>query len=307
MGLALSTSWNAFRYDDALKMVGEITALGFKEVELSFNLTTAIVRQIQDLTATSKIKVTSVHNFCPIPNGAARDNCLPDHYSMASGDEEERKKAVFYTKRSIDAASELGAKAVVLHCGRVEIPDRTRELIDFLIRVQIDTPAYRALKTEVLKERDEHAALHLKQALRSLEELQRYASDKQVLLGVENRYYYREIPSFEEISILLDHFAGSTVFYWHDVGHAQFLENLGIAKHKEYLQRYANAMIGMHLHDITGYHDHKAPLCGSFDFTFLKPYLKEETIKVLEAHYPATRAELQKSKKYLEKILDGKL
>ncbi|MBU2035008.1 MAG: TIM barrel protein [Candidatus Omnitrophota bacterium] len=129
MGLALSSSWNAFRYSNGVPLIQEIKSLGFDEVELSFNLTSSMFKDIEDLVKKRFIQVTSLHNYCPIPTGLKRKNALPDYYSLASIDGPQRKKAVLETKKTIDSASRVKAKAVVLHCGRVEIPDPTRALI----------------------------------------------------------------------------------------------------------------------------------------------------------------------------------
>src|SRR3989338_11544432 len=129
MGLSLSTAWNAFRYNDGEGIVQEIRGLGFEEIELSFNLTKKIVADIARLVKKKQIRVHSLHNFCPIPDGIERREALPDCYSLASSDEEIRALAVKYTKVSIDTACQLNARAVVLHCGRVETGEHTRELI----------------------------------------------------------------------------------------------------------------------------------------------------------------------------------
>ncbi len=307
MGLAISTSWNAFRNSDGVKIVSEVKRLGFQEVELSFDLTPEILEGIERLTRDEAIRVVSLHNFCPIPDSVRREEALPDHYSMASLDETERQLAVRFTKRTIDTAKRFAARAVVLHAGRVEIPDRTRELTDLYVRGEAASKELAQVRSEVLAQREAAKKPYLESALKSLDELERYARDRGILLGIENRYYYREIPSFEEIGVILAAIKGSAIRYWHDVGHAQLMENLGFTTHKEFLDTYAHSLLGMHLHDITGYHDHKAPSRGTFDFNSLIPYITKDTVKVIEAHYPATAGEIKTGKKFLEHIFDGKV
>ncbi|MDD5432906.1 MAG: sugar phosphate isomerase/epimerase [Candidatus Omnitrophica bacterium] len=305
MGLSLSTSWNAFRYKNANKLLFEIKKLGFKEVELSFNLTASMVRQAKNEVDSNKIKISSIHNYCPIPKEFSRLSALPDCFSMASTDDKQRELAVKYSKRSIDTAKSLKAKAVVLHCGRVEIPDRTRKLISLYNLGQRKSKAFNELKKEVIKERSAQSKPFLYNALKSLEELNVHAKKSGILLGVETRFYYREMPSFNEIGIILKEFKNSNIFYWHDTGHAQLMENLGFWRHKDYLDAYGKELLGIHIHDISGCQDHLAPLKGDLNFLRFKPFLKKETIKVIEAHHPATADDLIKAKAFLEGAFHG--
>lgn len=300
MRFALSTSWNASRHKSGKEMIFEIKQLGFDNVELSFNLDAAMVSQVLELTKKGEIKITSLHNYCPIPNGKSKEEALPDCLSISSLDETERKYAVTYTKRTIDTAVSLNARAVVLHCGRVEVKDRTRDLINLYEANNKETPEFASLREDIVRERDSLAKKYFEKALASLDELNSYAKKRGILLGVETRFYYREIPSFEEIGLILKEFQGSNIFYWHDTGHAQLMENLGLRKHLDFLNSYSRSMLGIHLHDITACCDHQAPSSGELNFKILTPYLKQETIKVIEAHYPATPQEILKGEKFLE-------
>ncbi|MFH0935494.1 MAG: sugar phosphate isomerase/epimerase [Candidatus Omnitrophota bacterium] len=302
---ALSTSWNALGHSDAKELLFEIKQVGFSKIELSFNLTRSMVDGIGRAADELAIKVISAHNYCPIPDGLEREKALPDCFAMSSVDPQERAAAVKFTKRTIDTAAGVGAKAVVLHCGRVELPERTMALISLYEKGLKDTREFRELKSDIIRQRRDKYKSFLDNTLKSLDEINKYAQRRKICLGIETRFYYREIPSFEEIGIILDKFRGSAIFYWHDTGHAQLMENLGMARHKDFLECYADRMLGIHLHDIKGCSDHQPPSRGELDFAMLIPYLKKDTLKVIEAHHPATAEELKEARVYLEKVLDG--
>lgn len=299
--LGLSTSWNSLKHKDGIGLIDEIKAIGFDTVELNFALTETIVEDILSLKNKGKINISSLHNICPLPKEIDPDEASPDYYSLASPDEEERTLAVEAAKNTISYAKKLDAKAVVLHIGRVQIRDRMRDLAAALD----DKQRYNELKTDLIKERMDKKDGYLANVIKSLRRISPYAREMGIMLGIENRYYYREIPLIDEMAEIFRNFKPGDLYYWHDIGHAQVFENLGLARHKDFLEGFRSRLIGVHLHDIIApISDHKVPGTGMIDFRMIKPYLNEETIRVLEVHQPATADEVQRGAEYLEKILD---
>lgn len=300
---ALSTAWNADKYQDGDRIAREIHSLGIKKLELNFSLTSKMVEEIFNFTRQNGVVITSLHNYCPIPEGMTREDALPDYFSLSSRDETERKKALEYTKITISTARQLKARAVVLHCGRVEIADHTRELIDLYNQGREKSEQYRQIFDSFINERKTMSRDYLGQALKSLEVLSDYARKMNIFLGIENRFYYREIPSYEEFDIILDRLGKKNVAYWHDVGHAYILEKLGFLKVGSLLKKFGHHLYGAHLHNIKNLVDHQAPFAGDFDFHKLKPYIHANTIKVIEAHSQAGPESITRSISYLTEVL----
>ncbi len=241
-------------------------------MELSVNLTEAMVSDIAMLAEDKQIEIISLHNFCPIPNGIERKLALPDYYSLASPNDEERNLALKFTKQTIDTARKLNAKAVVLHAGRIEIPDKTRDLMALFSAGEVSVKKFHNLKESIKRERAKNVKPYFESVISSLSELCHHAAEKGIKIGMENRYYFREIPSFEEIEIILDKFRKENLFYWHDVGHAQVWENLGFQLAESFLKKYSGRLLGVHLHDVYKTDDHRAPLQGDVDFSRIAPF-----------------------------------
>jgi len=298
--IALSTAWNAWRHLNGADIVSEIKSLGFEKIELSFNLRKETLAGIEAQVSRGLVGVTSLHNFCPIPDMLRAAEALPDYYSLSSLDEEEREIAVKYTKRTVEAAGRLNASAVVIHCGRVQMRDFTKGLADIFERGFASSPKYKREKEAMIGIRESKRGPHLERLKKSIGALVSYAEGFGVKIALENRYYYPEIPFIDEIDTLLKEFPN--LFYWHDVGHAQNMENLGFAKHEDYLIRFGERLAGFHLHNIIKTRDHLPVQAGEFDFSKLKPYLKKDILLVIESHHPATAQEIMDGRVYLEEL-----
>lgn len=298
---ALSTAWGAKRSKDPAELIVEARRLGFGCMELHHSLSLTTVAGFLDACEKGEVSVTSLHNFCPSIMWASG----PDAYSPSSLDPRERSTAVKKTKETIDMASRFGAKAVVMHSGRVDMRDMTSSLIELYNSGLRDTPPYGKIKGKLLARREKKHQRHLDALYRSLSDILAHSEPKGIKIGIENRYSVEDIPSFEEIGLILEEFAGANIGYWHDVGHAQCSEELDIVAHESYLQAYATRMVGMHLHDIIGVSDHRVPLTGDFDFRKLKPYLSPDTIKVVEAFVGAPEEQVIEGMSFVRDCLSS--
>jgi len=75
---------------------------------------------------------------------------------------------------------------------------------------------------------------------------------------------------------------GGLVGYWHDVGHAEVNQRLGFTPHEEWLSRFGDRMIGIHLHDVLGIRDHRPPGKGDVNWNMVAEYVPQEALKVCE-------------------------
>jgi sugar phosphate isomerase/epimerase len=285
--IGLSTVWTSRDARSGEELLGPILDLGFEGVELEYRITEQLYEEIRPPIRNNEVQVLSIHNYFPVPPMIPPARVSGDCFSLSSLDREEREKGISYTFRTLETAHDLAVRAVVLHLGRVET-DLPRDGMQQLYREnKWNDEGARLLQ----REREERGRLrdpHLDALLFSLEAIIKRAEQLGVILGIENRYYFQEMPDKEEIGIILDQFRGGPIGYWHDTGHAAVLETLGILQHEELLRLYGPHLVGVHLHDALGIDDHKPPGQGEIDFEMVQKYLPAKAIKIMEIH-PSAR------------------
>ena len=292
---ALSTVWGARRSKDPAELIAEARQLGFDSLELHHSLNLGTVMGILEASRKGEIAVTSLHNFCPAIQWAPG----PDAYSPSSLDWKERSMAIKKTQSTIDMAERFGAGVVIMHLGRVEMKELTPAVIERYYAGQKHTRQFEKIKGKLLARREKKRFRHLDVLYKSLDELVAYSEPKRIRIGIENRYSLEDIPFFDEIKLILDKFEGSNLCYWHDVGHAQCCEELDVMPHESFLQMYSDRMAGIHLHDVVGVSDHRVPLTGNFNFAKLRPYLREDVLKVVESFVGAPEEDVVRGMRYV--------
>lgn len=262
-------------------MLREIRSLGFEWAELSHGIRLSLMPGILAAVDAGEIKISSLHNFCPLPIGVT--NAAPNLYLFSSPDARERESAYRHTLKTIETAARVKAQAVVLHMGSIEIKDYNDKLLDMVANGKRETPKYAELRETVMqkleKSKEEFARNSSEMLGRVCEAAERYG----LKLGIENRQAVEEIPLDNDFQLLLLEFNRPCVGYWHDCGHAQIKENLGFIDHRMHLECLSPRLLGLHVHDVEfPGRDHCAPGTGTIDYAALKPLVKPEHIKVFE-------------------------
>ena len=275
--VSLSTMWAKGRFSHMAGFVSKAKELGFTHIEANTSISPRMVSELLKTT----VPISSIHSPCPAVLSSR--GILVSSLSLSSLDDSERIEAVRFTKQTIDLAANVSARAVVLHMGEVPIDlslqDRLYKLHD---GGYAQTKEYSQAKEELVYQRTSQALPYLDAARKSLQELSEYSRQKGIMLGLETRFHPHEIPNMEEMAELLNEVSESLVGYWHDVGHAEVQQQLGFSLHEEWLSRFKDRIVGIHLHDIRGISDHQAPGKGNMNWEMVAKYLPPGIVKVCE-------------------------
>jgi sugar phosphate isomerase/epimerase len=278
---SLSTCWNSARHIDGRAMLQEIRELGFGYAELSHGIRLSLVPGILDAVKAGEIKISTLHNFCPLPVGISSP--APNLYEFSSDRDRDRQLALKHTRVTLDFAARVGAQLVVLHFGRMDLKDYSGKLKELLERGKRDTPEFRRLTADANAAREAKKKRFYDHSCELLRELSGEAAQRGLKLGIEIREAVEELPVESDFASLLEEFTAPTVFYWHDTGHAQIKQDLGFIDHAQFLAQRASRLAGFHIHDVKfPARDHFPPGEGDIDFAALKPFVKPEHIKVFE-------------------------
>lgn len=299
--LSLSTCWNSHRHTDGREMLREIRGLGFDYAELSHGIRISLLPGIYEAVDAGEIKISSVHNFCPLPLGV--NQAAPNVFKFTTSDRWERDNAVKHTLKTIETAVRVGAKAVVLHMGRITMRDYTEKLLDLIKQGEGGTDRYEKLLAEALEKREQRKEKYGERADALLKQFVESAAAAGVRLGIENRDAVEEIPLEGDLPFWLKEFPTETVGYWHDTGHAQIKEHLGLILHRFHLENLSDRLLGTHIHDVLPPgRDHQEPGTGSVDFAALAPFVPSGTIKVFEFSPSLTTEAVQRGVQHVRNL-----
>ena len=294
LNASLSTMWAMKNFPTLSDFFEGARRLGFSRIELNHQINSAMLAGID----MGQYQFSSVHEPCP--SDIPTDELKKRDWLISSLHEDNRKQGVVSIKRSIDLAHQLGVKVIVVHCGMVSTDlSFEKELRNLFDAGKTGTDEFRECKESLVKRRADLIGPCFDAVKKSLLELLDYAALFGIRLGLENRYHYFDIPSLDEMGELLALAGSEQLGFIYDVGHAQAMDRLGFYPHEEWLRRYAQRILEVHLHDVNGVTDHYAPGLGEIDFDMIGSYLPEDAIRTFELHATNSPEQVRASLIYL--------
>jgi len=285
---ALSTMWGIKENVPLSILLQNGRDLGFARFELNHNVSPEAFDEFDQ----NQFHIGSLHDPCPAV--ISMKELDKRDWLVTSLDESLRIKGVDVIKRTIEQAVALCSTLVVIHPGRV-VGDHS---MDKLIREKYrkgekSSTAYETLRNQLIKDRLERGKPHLESLLKSVAELVEFSNNSGIMLGLENRLNYYELPIFEELQTLLSLFTQSWVGWQFDVGHLQIHAELGLTNFDEWLNNFGARITGIHLHDVQGIDDHLSPGCGDVDFAKIAKFLPEFAYRTLEVDSKLSKQEIR--------------
>jgi sugar phosphate isomerase/epimerase len=299
--LALSTMFaQQDRFRDGAAFARFAAEAGYDAIEISHS--TPEEKLVQILEA-NLLPVTSVHQPAPWVqhhDGRGNSSC-----NLASTAEEERAAAIDYAKRSIARAAVIGATHVVVHLGAVGdsgMFEEEREMRRMFDSGRAEDRRFAHLRERAIERRRREAGPYVAIARRSLLELVEVARPHGIVIGIENRYHFHEIPAPDEYDIILEGLTRDEAGYWHDVGHAEVLHRLGLFDRHAWFAAAGEHLVGAHLHDVVGLGDHRAPGEGDIDWAYVREGLATLPRYTLEINQRRSDEAVRQAPEFLESV-----
>ncbi len=282
-------------------MLREVRELGFEYAELGHGTRISLLPGILEAVDAGEMRISSLHNFCPLPMGV--NYAAPNLYQFSAERLRERELAERYTLKTIEFATRVKAPVVVLHSGSIDMKIYTDKLLEMVERGQRETPKYAKLCTDLDQKREAKKEPFVERLYEVLRKVTPAAEAQGIKLGIENRQELETLPLESDFQFLFRELASPALVYWHDVGHAQIKENLGFIRHAMHLESLRDRLFGFHVHDVQfPGRDHCEPGTGTVDFASLKPFVKPEHIKVFELSPGLTAENIKSGVAHVKKI-----
>lgn len=283
-------------------MLRELADLGFSHVELSHGTRMSLVPGILRGLEEGIIKVSSLHNFCPLPVGVM--GAAPNLYEPTAVSRKERILWLTNTMKTLDFAGRVGCDRVVLHSGRIHLlwgdPEPGVESA-YDSAAESGQEEFERVRSRGLRLLNRKKKRFMRRMLESYGLIAERAKALGIRLGIENREGFCELPLDADMLDLQEQLKEYEVFgYWHDAGHAELKQRMGLLDHREFLTSLRPHLIGFHLHDVSDRdRDHQVPGTGVIDWSILADNIREGDAVIMELSPRLTAEEICSGRDFL--------
>lgn len=292
---AISTGMFSTVVQSGHDLVKRIKDLGFEYVELDQAIDVTTLMELAPAMSRAGVKAASVRHILPIPE-ALRS---PDEaWFFSAPDAEERRTAIRFAKESIALAGRIGAKAVIVRCGQIDMDTNQAELNLIKRAGEWDSSVGRRVREAVTMERDAKTEETLARVGDCLAQLIGPANDAGLRIGIENGARSNWVPNSEDLRTLFETL-DNTIGYWHDSGAALVQEHYGFDDQASLLGPFGSRTIGINLTDGREANHDLAPGSGLVDFRSIRGCLPGDAIKVISPKSGPAAADLRRVIDYL--------
>ncbi len=295
MKISFSTAWvnnDISRLDEILPYIDalEVGAIGDE----------AFYTYLENLAARKNKPVTSIHAVSR-PHKKEKD---PDHSPhFTSPDRSLRESDLEQIFLTAGWAKKLGAKAVILHAGRIEDKTLRENFLVYKERLiqEGESDDLREIKREIIETRKKLSRDYLETTLAGLRKL--CTSFPEITFCIETRLHFYEIPLPEEAHYIFEKLRLPNLGYWYDLGHTFILSKLGVVPMEEWHNRFYNRCIGLHIHDVDrNLEDHYPPGYGILDFLEILNKFSRQSLFTIEINRKHSIDTVLKGLEYIRKM-----
>jgi hypothetical protein len=262
-------------------------AMGFRRMELGLAQEPIPLNGFHESRRETGIEVRSMVIGCLDSRSSAMTGTR-----LGSLDIDDRAQALLSCRRHIRIAAQYECPTVILRGSQVENPKLSVAADDLHNRLVESGP-----DEALVKEIAEHVAKVARSSQSQIDHFCRgihklIAEFPGVTIAVESGMHYNDLVSYETTGWMLEDLAKQGLRYWHDSGRVYMRERAGLPPQGQWLDSFANCLVGAHIHDSDGVLCEMPPGKGDVDFKLLAEYLPKEAEKVIEVNSRHPRAEI---------------
>lgn len=290
----LSTSCYGARLKTIEDQAFAAVAMGFRRIELGLLDAPVKLNGFEESRRETGICVRSIIAGCLDPRSMNMSGTR-----LGSMDEDGRDMAVNSVRRHIRLAQRYQCPVVIVRGCEVEdkaLREESDRLHARLVR-EGPTDEVKAAARDLVGRVQKKGQRQVEHLCRSLHLLMNEFPETRI--AIEGGESFLDLLNFQAVGWTLDDLEKHGLSYWHDTGRVHQRERSGLPTQGQWLDAYANRMIGVHLQDAADMTTEMPPGSGEVDFKLVAGYVPKAAERVLEVNPRHGRAEILAAVQFL--------